>query len=133
DRSENIIHTDTGEQLACEKVIVASHYPFNDFQGIYFPKLSISRSYLIAAKIKKPIPQNMYINAEKPTRSLRSAVMENGEEVLLIGGDGHKTGKSKTNTQEHYENLAEFGKQWFGLESIPYHWSAQDMTTLDQI
>src|SRR5699024_5813782 len=95
DRSENIIYTDTGEQLAYEKVIVASHYPFNDFQGIYFPKLSISRSYLIAAKIKKPIPQNMYINAEKPTRSLRSAVMENGEEVLLIGGDGHKTGKSK--------------------------------------
>lgn len=133
DRSEKVIHTDTDEQVVFDQAVVASHYPFNDFQGLYFPKLSIERSYIIAAETEQPIPQQMYINAEQPTRSLRPAYLENGKEVLLIGGDGHKTGKSNTNTQTHYENLAKFGKKYFQITSIPYHWSAQDMTTLDEV
>ena len=34
---------------------------------------------------------------------------------------------------EHYRNLEKFGEQHFGIQEIPYRWSAQDLTTLDQV
>jgi len=132
-KDETTVRMENGAKLDCEKVVVATHYPFNDFNGLYFSKLSISRSYAIAAKVNSPIPEGMYISAESPTRSLRSVRNENGEELLLIGGDSHQTGKSKSATQEHYRNLEEYGKKWFDVQEIPYHWSAQDMTTLDKV
>ena len=127
------VHLENGSSLDCEKVVVATHYPFNDFNGLYFSKLSIERSYLLAAKVNNPVPQGMYISAESPSRSLRSARSESGEEYLLIGGDGHQSGKSHTHTNVHYRNLENFGKAWFDLQNAPYHWSAQDLTTLDKV
>lgn len=131
-KDETSVRLENGHTLNCEKVIVATHYPFNDFNGLYFSKLSISRSYAIAAKVDAPIPEAMYLSVDSPSHSLRS-IRTGGEEFLLIGGEDHPTGKSKTETQEHYENLAAFGKRWFDLQTVPYHWSAQDMTTLDKV
>lgn len=132
-KNSTTVQIENGTTLQCEKVVVATHYPFNDFNGFYFAKLSISRSYALAAQVAGPIPDGMYISADSPTRSLRSIPSENGERLLLIGGDSHPTGKSKTDTQQHYDNLANFGQKYFKVEDIPFHWSAQDMTTLDQV
>ena len=125
--------TEHGARLRCENVVVASHYPFNDFDGFYLAKLAISRSYALAAKVEGPIPQAMYISADAPTRSLRRIADDNGGERLLIAGDGHAAGKSETPTQNHYNNLEAFGRSWFGLKEADYHWSAQDMMTLDRV
>src|SRR5699024_2055182 len=130
---DTVVIMENGAQLTCDKVIVATHYPFNDFNGLYFSKLAISRSYALAAKVDAPIPQAMYLSAESPSRSLRSIPSVDGEEWLLIGGDDHDTGKSRTPTQAHYNNLEAFGRTWFGLQEVPYHWSAQDMSTLDKV
>jgi glycine/D-amino acid oxidase-like deaminating enzyme len=73
----------------------------------------------------------MYISADQPTRSLRSATI-NGEEMVLIAGESHKTGQGK-DTLEHYKALEAFGEQVFGLDEIIYRWSAQDLITLDKI
>ena len=120
-------------QLEFKQLVVATHYPFNDFNGFYFSKLSIDRSYIIAAKTAGKIPKAMYINAESPSRSLRSVTASDGQEMLLIGGESHSTGKSKTPTQEHYQNLKEFGQRYFNLRAVSYHWSSQDLTTLDKL
>lgn len=130
---DTIVLMENGAQLTCDKVVVATHYPFNDFNGLYFSKLSISRSYALAAKIDGPVPQAMYLSVESPSRSLRSISDENGADWLLIGGNDHPTGKSKSPTQTHYNSLRTFGKTWFGMQEVPYHWSAQDMTTLDKV
>lgn len=127
------IEMENGTRIICEKVVVATHYPFNDFDGFYMSKLSISRSYALAAKIEAPVPQAMYISAESPNRSLRPITDKHGDDWLLIGGDDHQTGKSEEPTHVHYKNLEAFGKKWFNLQEISHHWSAQDMTTLDQV
>lgn len=132
-KNEDIIHTENGSQIACEKVVVASHYPFNDFDGLYFSKLSISRSYALAAKVEGSVPKAMYLSVDSPSQSLRSIPNANGEDWLLIGGDDHDTGKSSTSTQAHYNNLEAFGRSLFGLQEVKYHWSAQDMATLDNV
>ena len=132
-KDDTIVHIENDAQLACDKVVIATHYPFNDFNGLYFSKLAISRSYALAAKVDAPIPQAMYLSAESPSRSLRSIPNIDGEEWLVIGGDDHDTGKSRTPTQAHYNNLEAFGRTWFDLQEVPYHWSAQDMSTLDKV
>ncbi|AIY04346.1 2Fe-2S iron-sulfur protein [Planococcus sp. PAMC 21323] len=132
-KNDPVIQTENLSHLSCNKVIVASHYPFNDFDGMYFSRLTVNRSYAIAAKISGNVPNDMYISGDMPSRSLRYATGENGEKLLLIGGDGHATGKSSSETIEHYYNLEKFGDEHFGIEEVPYRWSSQDMTTLDTI
>lgn len=128
-----VMQTEHGAKVTCDDLVVASHYPFNDFNGFYVAKLAISRSYALAAEVEDPIPPAMYISADSPTRSLRSIADGKGGERLLIAGDGHPTGKSDTPTQNHYNNLNAFGESWFGLKETDYHWSAQDMMTLDRV
>ncbi|MCC5894325.1 MAG: FAD-dependent oxidoreductase [Alkalibacterium sp.] len=127
------ILTEHGAVIDANQIIVTTHYPFNDFRGLYFSKLTIKRSYALVAEISGTLPEQMYISVESPTRSLRTVKDENGKPLLLIGGESHQTGKSSVPTQEHYQNLKTFGEQWFSLSSVLNHWSAQDMTTLDKL
>lgn len=132
-KNDPVVQTENMSHISCDKVIVASHYPFNDEDGFYFSRLSVNRSYAIGVKTSGKIPEHMYISADSPSRSLRYAQDGEGGKLLIIGGDGHPTGKSDVETFEHYKNLEKFGEKHFGVDEIPYRWSAQDMTTLDQV
>jgi glycine/D-amino acid oxidase-like deaminating enzyme/nitrite reductase/ring-hydroxylating ferredoxin subunit len=124
------IITRDGYKITCENVIACSHFPFYD-AGFYFSRMYAERSYIIAVKIDKDYPGGMYISAEKPVRSLRYADV-NGEKLVLIAGENHKTGQGVPMIQ-HYEALQSFGEEVFGIKAIPYRWSTQDFTTLDKI
>lgn len=132
-KQKTAILTEHGSVIDCQKIIVTTHYPFNDFKGLYFSKLSIKRSYALVSKVYGEIPERMYISAESPVRSLRQVRDEDGNPLLLIGGESHHTGKSTTPTQNHYKNLKLYGEKWFGLTNVLNHWSAQDLTTLDKV
>lgn len=132
-KHDPVIQTENLSRLMCNKVIVATHYPFNDSDGLYFARMAVNRSYAIAAKVSGKIPQGMYISVDQPKRSLRSIEQEDGESLLMIGGEGHGSGKQTKDTMEYYKNLEQTGREQFGLEETLYHWSAQDMSTLDKI
>lgn len=120
-----------GYRVNCRYVIVASHYPFYDGQGFYPTRLNPERSYVIGVKTGKPYPGGMYINAESPTRSIRSTPID-GEDLWIIAGENHKTGQGKS-TIDHYLALQDFAEKQFGIEDFVYRWSAQDLTTLDKL
>ncbi|WP_174734705.1 FAD-dependent oxidoreductase [Mesobacillus harenae] len=123
--------TRDGHKVTSRHLVVASHWPFYDMEGFFFARMYPKRSYLIAVKTDKEYPGGMYINAEKPTRSLRYATY-NGEKVVLFGGENHKTGVDD-DTMENYESLAQFASETFGVQNILYRWSAQDPKTMDKI
>ncbi|RXZ81232.1 FAD-dependent oxidoreductase [Paenibacillaceae bacterium] len=125
------LRTLDGKEVACRQLAVCSHYPFYDGFGLYFTRIHAERSYLIAVKPQTSYPGGMYISADDPKRSLRSVKID-GEPMVLIGGENHKTGQGE-NTAHHYEALEQFGTELFGVERIPYRWSAQDWTTLDKL
>ncbi|MBS4194374.1 FAD-dependent oxidoreductase [Bacillus sp. FJAT-49870] len=125
-----IIHLRNGAKVTANHVISASHFPFHDNRG-YFARLHPERSYVVAAKPEKTFPGGMYINAEKPKRSIRSVTID-GEDLLLFSGDGHKTGQGEPE-KKHYEALEKFAKEEFGAKEILYRWSAQDLVTEDRI
>jgi glycine/D-amino acid oxidase-like deaminating enzyme/nitrite reductase/ring-hydroxylating ferredoxin subunit len=126
-----IIRTASGAEVRADKVIVASHYPFHDKPGLYFARIHLERSYVLGITIKEKFPEGMYITAEGPGRSLRAQNYEDGE-MILVGGESHKTGHGKS-TLEHYANLYAFAEEIFTVKKHLYRWSTHDCVTLDQV
>lgn len=126
------IITENGHRIICSYVVQASNYPFYDGTGFYPTKMYADRSYAVAVKTDKLIDEGIYLSAESPKRSLRT-VKVNGERALLVVGENHKVGQSKQQTTTHYESLYRFADTHFNVQNTLYHWSAQDLTTLDKL
>src|SRR3712207_2572310 len=63
--------TDAGTVTA-GNVILATGIPILD-RGLYFAKLTPQRSYALAFRVPGSVPLGMYLSADSPTRSLRTA------------------------------------------------------------
>ncbi|MFC0524262.1 FAD-dependent oxidoreductase [Pontibacillus salicampi] len=117
--------------ITCDYVLSTSHFPFYDGMGLYFSRMYAERSYIVGVTTEKPVQRGMYLSADEPKRSLRTADM-NGTPLLLIGGESHKTGQSH-HTAKHFEALREFGDTHFTLQKSLFQWGAQDLITMDKI
>ncbi|NJN87108.1 MAG: FAD-dependent oxidoreductase [Leptolyngbyaceae cyanobacterium SL_7_1] len=122
--------TDRGTVQA-KDVIVTTNLPILN-QGLFFAKAYPKRSYLIGVPIDPAAaPVGMYIGAGSDYYSIRTTPY--GDRLLLlIGGGGHKVG-TVTHTQERYHKLAAFAQSRFGIDSIAYRWSTQDMVSFDKL
>ncbi|WP_404354066.1 FAD-dependent oxidoreductase [Exiguobacterium aurantiacum] len=127
----NRLETNTGHAIEAQDVVVATHFPFNDFKGLYFAKMEVERSYVVSAEVDE-FPEGMFISVDKPSRSIRHVKLENGKKMAMFGGENHVTGH-KQETVACYEALGEFGMRHFGAETFSHHWSAQDLITLDKV
>ena len=105
--------------------VVATHLPFLD-RGGYFARAHPYRSYALSARVQHPVPTEMCISAEEPTRSCRPA--PGGR--IIVGGEGHKTGQ-EPDTRRCYRALEAWANDTFGVEAIEHRWSAQDYQTVD--
>lgn len=131
DSDKPVVITRDGKKISCNFVLIASHFPFYDKPGLYFARMYQERSYVLGVKANIDYPGGMYISADSPTRSIRFTPY-NGEDLLLIGGESHKTGQG-IDTFKHYEALQKFAEKNFSVKEILYRWSAQDIYTLDKI
>lgn len=120
-----------GGTIQSKYVILASHYPFINFPGIYFFKMYQSSSYVIGVDTKKTLFNGMYITASEPIYSFRTAYY-NGRKILLLGGGSHKTGTPVTYEQS-YGNLENYAKQLYPNCDILFRWDTRDCITLDKI
>ena len=126
ERNGGCVLTTTRGTVRAARAIVATLVPFIG-QGHLDRNSSPSRSYLIAARVATPNLEGMYISAEDPVRSLRSA-----ENQLLVGGDSHPVGHDP-DTPRHYTALERFAREHFPLLEVTHRWSAQDYLPPDRI
>lgn len=128
----DIFYTFTPNGLINSKyVILASHYPFINFPGIYFFKMYQSSSYVIGVDTKTTLNNGMYITSSMPTYSFRTANY-NGRKILLLGGCGHKTG-TPSSYADTYGALENYAKQLYPNCEILFRWDTRDCITLDKI
>ncbi len=120
----------TGPPLTAGNVVVATHFPFLD-RGLYFARIHPERSYTLGVRIRGAAPEGMYISAERPTRSIRSHPVADGE-ILIVGGEGHKTGQGG-DTLARYQALERFAHEHWDVESVDYRWSSQDNEAVDHV
>lgn len=108
-------------------VVVATNMPILD-RGGFFARATPARSYSIAFRTETPAVDGMYLSADSPTRSLRDAIDPDGTSLLLVGGDGHRTG-SPTSESTHLEALRSWTQANFPYAVETHSWSAQDYLT----
>jgi glycine/D-amino acid oxidase-like deaminating enzyme/nitrite reductase/ring-hydroxylating ferredoxin subunit len=120
------VTTDSGT-VEARHVVVASHLPFLH-AGTYYARAHPYRSYALAARIRGPRPQGMYISVESPTRSVRSTA----DGWVVVGGEGHKVGQDD-DTRRRYDALEAWAREHYDVERIGYRWSAQDYETVDGV
>ena len=112
-------------------VVVATHFPILD-RGLFFARAYQQREYAICVRgDRHNDPGGMYINVGSPTRSVRTAPVEDGLR-LIIGGEKHRPGEDPTNEQR-YRALEEFARSRFGLDTVEYRWSTQDVYSMDGV
>ena len=114
--------TDCGT-ITADSIIVATHFPFLNKHGSYFLKLYQQRSYAIALE-NAPALAGMYLDEKENGLSFRS---HNG--ALILGGGGHRTGKSGGGWRE----LERFTQEHYPDARITHSWVTQDCMTLDGI
>jgi hypothetical protein len=124
--SRPTVRTAGGAQVRARDVVVATHYPILD-RGLFFPRLTPKRSYCLAVRIPAPLPDIMAISIGSPTRSLRAAPDPGrpGEELLILGGEGHTAGEDGDRTPERYQALWSFAQEHFDATEATHRWSAQ--------
>lgn len=119
---DNNAVTDFG-RIYADRVIVATHFPFINKHGSYFLKLYQHRSYVVALDKAQKL-DGMYVDEDRLGMSFR-----NSEDLLLLGGGGHRTGKTGGN----WEELCSFAKRAYPRSEEIYFWSAQDCMSLDGV
>ncbi len=119
-----------GGRVTADRVVVATHFPFLD-RSFAFARVHPQRSYALLCRIAGEPPPGMYISGDSPTRSVR-AVPVDGEELLLVGGEGHRPGEGG-DTEERYAALERFAREHWDVRSLEYRWSSQDNTTIDTL
>ena len=123
------VRTEQGT-LHAKAVVLATGYPLVEYPGLFFLRLHQERSYLMAVR-KSINTGGMGITVGDPVNSVRTHRMD-GDDWLLVGGFGHKTGQEDKKPQTGYTPLEEYLGR-FGDLKPEYSWAAQDCVTLDNI
>ena len=109
-------------------VIVAAHVPANN-RAALITKLPAYRTYAIGARGGTAIPRGLYWDTDDPYHYTRTQPTADGE-VLIIGGEDHKTG-TETETLQRFESLLDYARTHFGVEEADYRWSGQIIEPVD--
>ncbi|MGJ7441770.1 FAD-dependent oxidoreductase [Aquipuribacter sp. MA13-6] len=114
--------------LRAARVVVATLLPFLD-RGLLFARSEPMRSWCLTAELDGPVPSGMYLGVDRPTRSLRSGP---GPGRLLVGGNGHTTGRGGP-TSERLADLDAWTRRHFTVRRVASGWAAQDYSTADRL
>lgn len=116
-------------KINAKYIVMATHYPIKSFPGLHFLKMYQDRSYAIAIEPNAKIDENMYISAESPVASFRPI----NSELLIIGGQDHKTGDNSKDLEVCYKSLETYAKEIYPSMRVKYKWATQDCVSLDKV
>jgi nitrite reductase/ring-hydroxylating ferredoxin subunit len=110
-------------------VLVATHQPILD-RGLFFARLDVSRSYVVAGVMPGAVPEGMYLSIDSPSRSIRPFAPGEAEPgMVLVAGESHRVGTD--DPPARFRTLTRYIKQVFGVGQVSYRWSAHDQISPD--
>ncbi len=118
--------------IKAKQLILTSCNAWYDGLRLFFAKEEASRSYLLCGKVKNKILEGNYINVENPTRTFATHKDDKGIDLLIAGGQDHKTGKC-SNECDNFKAIERFAKEIFNIDEILETWSTQDYVSVDDI
>lgn len=132
-----------GYTVTASHIVVATNTPVNDLFTMHTKQWPY-RTYVVAAKVPKGVlPYAMWWDTgnmespwvAKPYHYVRLEPMDDRYDLLIAGGEDHKTGQAE---EEHipegqrYDNLIRWTSERFPhFDNVAYKWSGQVMEPVD--
>ena len=123
-----------GHVVTSRSVVVATNTPVNDIVSIH-TKQAPYRTYVVGGRMPAgTVPPMLLWDTEDPYHYVRLQRVEDGgggHDVLIVGGEDHKTGQAE-DFDERFRRLEEWTRERFpAVESFDYRWSGQVMEPVD--
>ena len=120
-----------GFAVTATSVVVATNSPINDMFAIH-TKQAPYMTYVIAAPVARgTITTALYWDTDDPYHYVRLEPLEDGTDLVIVGGEDHKTGQAD-DAEARYASLEAWARTKFpGLGQVVYRWSGQVMNTID--
>lgn len=147
-RAENITAegaTANGFKLKANHIVVATNTPINDWVKIHTKQWPY-RTYVIAAKVpKEKLPYALWWDTgdhsskwlAKPYHYVRLEEFDEQYDILIAGGEDHRTGQADEENikeEDRYAKLEKWTKKHFpAIGAIEFKWSGQVMEPLDSL
>lgn len=116
-----------GISIKAKNIIYATHMP----PGINVLNLRCApyRSYVLGVKLKDDkYPDALVYDLQEPYHYVRTHVV-NGEKLLIIGGNDHKTGHD--DEEAAFAALEEYTRRYYKVDEVKYRWSSQYYVPVD--
>lgn len=127
------VATEDGSSVSAGAVVIATDTPFNDRLAVHTKQASY-RSYAVAAPIAAgAVARALFWDMEDPFHYARVQPGASGaEDVLIVGGEDHKTGQAEGTPEERFGRLERWSRERFaGMGAVSHRWSGQIVGTSD--
>ena len=133
------VTTSEGRVISADNVVVCTNTPVNDWLIIH-SKQAAYRTYVIGARVPKgSIPHGLYWDTPDPYHYIRlqgaedKAGRELDHEILIVGGEDHKTGQFPTGT-DPFKKLEDWTREKFCMAGeVVSRWSGQVQEPVDYV
>jgi glycine/D-amino acid oxidase-like deaminating enzyme/nitrite reductase/ring-hydroxylating ferredoxin subunit len=127
-----IVRTKDGPAVTCDQVVVATNTPINDRVKMH-TKQAPYITYAIGLKIPAGgATSALYWDTEDPYHYVRLQTgVDKGEDVLIVGGEDHKTGQADDADARHAKLELWGRRRWPKCGEVTFRWSGQVMETID--
>ncbi|MBA9077472.1 FAD-dependent oxidoreductase [Rufibacter quisquiliarum] len=130
--------TDAGFRVTANQLVVCTNTPVNDFLTMH-TKQAPYRTYVVGVRVPKgSIPTALYWDDSDPYHYVRLGTVAGEEEfdseILIVGGEDHKTGQATGEETERFACLEEWTRERFPMtQEVAFQWSGQVMEPVDYL
>lgn len=132
DGEPTTVRTTSGFCVRARSLVIATDTPVND-RFVIHTKQASSRTYAIAFSSPGDFPRGLFWDTAEPYHYLRRARVgaDPGEEVLIVGGEDHRTGEAD-DPDRRYDVLEAWTREHIAkLGRVTHRWSGQVQEPVD--
>ncbi len=119
--------------VRAECVVVATNSPVNDLVAIH-TKQAAYRTFVVGARVRHgSVPEILLWDTPDPYHYVRIQRRSDGDDVLIVGGEDHKTGQ-QDDGDKRFERLEAWTRERFPhVQAFEFRWSGQVMEPIDSL
>ncbi len=121
-----------GAVVSAGSIVVATNSPVNDLFAIH-TKQAAYQTYVIAGHVPRAsVTRALYWDTPDPYHYVRLQELDDGFDLLIVGGEDHKTGQ-QDDAEARFANLEKWSRERFPLQEIVYRWSGEVLEPVDGV
>jgi Rieske Fe-S protein len=133
DGPPTLLRTSDGRTVTARAIVVATNVPVNDRVAIH-TKQAAYRTYVVGLRVTgSALPRALYWDTGDPYHYVRLGSGAGTEDVLIVGGEDHKTGQAEE-TEQRFARLVAWARARFPVgNEVVCRWSGQIIEPIDSL